>query len=389
MARIAAKKIIILFILLFTVEAAAFEPVDRLPFKPRWVTILKKGTLLKYKRREFASPGAYQDWIFAGSDTGYFYALKKKNGDKAWRVNLHGIVDATPAFWNNLVFIGDDKGVLHALSVKEGKEVWKQSLESEIFAQPTILGNHVFITTADGIVAAFNAADGTPIWAQGHQLQPFHMTIMGTSPAVVDSETGRLYIGFADGVLWSLNAADGKLIWEKSFANKKRGFQDIDGAPVLDKDRFYISTFDGSVFAIDKKDGKILWNQEIGSGVRMLAQDDTLFIAGSDGYLYSLDRKDGSTNWKAKVVKGALTAPLLYGRVVMVGASEDTMNFLDATTGRTIMRRFARKGVYSDPILDTDDKGITRIYYLSNGGRLYSLQLVDPFAKKGHKKQRD
>ncbi len=363
----------------FSVEArvrrplfqSPFErPIQKVPYRPQWVSVVKKGQLFKYKRKEFSSPGVYDDHIFVGADSGIFYSLKKKRGGKAWQFKTVGSVNSAPAFWNQQVFFGDDDGILYAVSVETGKEIWRKELGSEILTAPTVFGDRLFVATVEGKIAALAAGDGTILWEKDlvSNLESFKMTIRGNSPPIVDEEGKRLFVGFADGTLQSFATADGKLLWEKSF-KKTSGFNDIDGAPVIDGQRLYIATFDGGVFALSQKNGELLWSQEIGSGVRMAVEGERLYLSGSNGRLYALNKADGSKLWEQKIGSGALTAPAVYQNLVIVGLSDQTINFLSAQDGHPISRRFARKGISSNPLIDGD-----RIYYLSNGGRLYSLR---------------
>ena len=369
MVRIPRKKIAAVLVSLF-LSLSAFGAAKG-P-KPLWVTTVKKGGLFKYKRKEFASPGVYKDWVFVGSDGRFFYAINKEKGRKVWRFKTEGSVNSAPAFWDDgaggRVFFGDDEGILYALSVSDGKEIWRTRFNSEILTPPAVHGNKLFVVAMGGEVAAVNAADGHILWNKEHPLEGFRMTIHGNSPAILAGE--RLFVGFADGTLWALST-DGKLIWEKTFEKGKKGFSDIDGAPLVDGERLYVATFDGGLFALAKNSGQTVWSREIGSGVRLAADGERLYLSGSDGRLYALHKKDGTKIWDLKVGEGALTAPVVYHDLVAVGLSEEGISFIQADDGRFVNKRFAKKGIFSDPIVEGD-----QIYYLSNGGRLYSLRFV-------------
>ncbi len=345
-----------------------------LPYHPQWVSIVKKGKLFKYKRKEFSSPAIHGDLIFTGSDSGAFYAMTKKNGRKIWRVKVGAPINAAPGFAESssglLALIGDDKGILHALAVVDGREIWRQDLGSEILSAPAVLAGKVFAVTSEGRMAAMSVTDGRILWQIENPLPGFQMTIRGTSGVVADPSGGRLFAGFSDGSLWAVSPADGRVLWKKSLSEEAKGFHDIDGTPVVQGDKVYVATFDGGVYALSKSGGQSLWSFEAGSGVRLLARDQFLYVSGSDGTVYSLAAKDGKPVWKTFVGKGALTAPVAHQNLIIVGLSGSTVNFLDATDGHVKARRFARKGLFSDPLIDEG-----KIYYLSNGGRLYSLAL--------------
>lgn len=381
MARVGRFIICLLGVASFSMPAYAWKNVspkkreEEIPYRPQWVTVLKKGKLFKYKRKEASSPKVFKDFVFVGSDGGYFYALKKKNGHKLWRFKTSGSVNSTPAFRDDSdggrVFFGDDDGILYALSIATGQLAWKAEIGSEILTPPAISGNRVFVTAVEGEVAALDAGDGRVIWSTAHKQDGFHMSVRGNSPPVIDEKGDRLYVGFADGTLSCLSASAGKSLWEKNFKKMIRGFDDIDSAPLSDGERLYVATFDGGIYALSGKNGSLVWSQKAGSGVAMAIQGERLYVSGSNGKVYAFNRKDGTRIWESPVGKGALTAPLVYQDLIAVGLSDETMNFLDTEDGHVIARRFARKGVYSDPVFDGD-----RIYYLSNGGRIYSLRMV-------------
>jgi len=356
--------------------------VERMPYNPQWVSVVKRGKLFKYKRKENASPRVHGDLVFVGSDGGYFYAMKKKNGAKEWRFKTTGPVNSAPAFWNHLVLFGDDDGRLYAVSISDGKEAWRAELGSEILSAPAVGNDRVYVATSEGKIAALSPSDGHVLWEGGRKSEftgRIQMTIRGNASPALDPSGDRLFVGYADGVVQCLSASGGKVLWEKALSKEKvakgvngfSGFNDVDGTPLVDGDRLYVSTFDGGLFALAKQNGNVLWNRPEGSGVSLLATGDMLVVAASSGHLTAYQKKDGTRLWDSPVGRGALTAPVAYKDLIAVGLSDETMNFVDAEDGHVIARRFAKKGIYSDPVVDED-----RIYYLSNGGRLYSLRFV-------------
>jgi outer membrane protein assembly factor BamB len=389
MVRILALIFLVVFAAVATPNASAWKNVplkerrtEKIPYRPQWVSVVKKGKLFKYKRKEFSSPRIHGDLVFVGSDGGYFYAMKKKNGHKAWRFKTTAPVNSAPAFSSDLVFFGDDDGRLYALSLADGKEAWRADLGAEILAAPAVGANRVFVATSEGKVAALSADDGKVLWQVERKAEftgRLKMTIRGNASPALDASGDRIFVGYSDGVVQCLSASGGKVLWEKSLIKEtkdgkgQKGFDDIDGTPLVDGDRVYTATFDGGLYALSKQNGNVLWSQPQGSasGFLLLGDGETLVVSGSNGHLYAYRKKDGTKLWDSPIGKGALTAPVSYKDVIAVGLSDETMNFVDDEDGHVIARRFAKKGVFSDPVVDED-----RIYYLSNGGRLYSLKFV-------------
>ncbi len=353
---------------------------EKMPYRPQWVTVLKKGGgLFKYKRKEFSSPRISGENLFVGSDNGYFYSMTKKTGHKNWRFKASGPINSAASFGraagSDAVFFGNDDGILYALDLQTGKLLWQTEVGSEILAPPAVASDHVIVSTMAGIIVAVSADDGHVLWKKDFQT-PFtgtiKMTVNGHSPPVLDESSGRIFVGFSDGFLRAMDYRSGAVSWEKKLGKGGRFFDDVDAAPVIDKDRIYAAGFEDGVFALSKQNGSILWNKPMGSATKPVLVGDALYVAGTDGQVYALSKQDGGEIWVKKVGDGgALTSPVVYQNLLATGVSDEAMSFLDLQDGHIIARRFARKGVFSDPVLDGD-----RIYYLSNGGRLYSLKLV-------------
>ncbi len=367
------------------------EAVSKIPYRPKWVSVMKKGHLFQYGRREFSSPRVEGDLIFIGSDSQSFYAIRKGSGRKVWRFRSHGSVNSTPSFSGGSVFFGDDEGYLYALDLKTGKKRWEQDLGSEILTPPAASSGALYVATVEGRVVSLNPEDGSLLWEVSHALpDDLRMTIRGNSPPLLDDQ-GNLYVGFSDGLFWCLRAKTGKPVWQVTLGSRTLGsrtlgsmtlgsmtlptsigFRDIDGTPSIDKERIYLTTWEGPLVALSRKNGRVLWSYPAGSAVALISNGDLLYLSDSNGSLHAIDKKEGKGLWQTKVGEGALTAPVVYRDRLAVGLSSSTMNFLNATNGKLIARRFARKGISSHPLLDGD-----RLYYFSNGGRLYSLKMVD------------
>lgn len=341
----------------------------KLPYRPSWVSVIKKGRLFQYNRREFSSPVVWKDLVLLGADNGDFYALKADSGRKQWRIRGAGSIHSKPAVDSERVFFGDDKGRLYAVSLPQGQKLWEREVGSELLSQPAVGDGRVIVATVEGKVAAFRTNDGAPLWEIQHLSSPLQMTIYGNSPPILDRD-GRVYIGFADGTFWSLRAKDGKVLWERNFSPTGR-FADLDATPIIDGGRIYLAAFDGPLVAISNT-GRLLWSVPVGTGVSLLSQGDRLYVADSRGSLRALRKDDGSEVWKTTLGEGALTSPVLHKDILAVGLSQSTMNFIDSRNGTLMFRRFARRGISSDPVLVDD-----RICYFSNSGRLYSLKWVD------------
>ncbi len=81
-----------------------------IPYRPLWVTRVKKGQFFQYKRMELSSPVAGDGVIYVGSDSGYFQAYTESKGKKLWRYKTEGGVNSGAAIGLGNVYFGDDDG---------------------------------------------------------------------------------------------------------------------------------------------------------------------------------------------------------------------------------------------------------------------------------------
>lgn len=357
----------------------------RIPFSPRWVTRLKKKGFYRYKRREYATPAAAADKVFVGVAGGYFYGLNIEDGGPIWRIKTEGSVSSRPGVGNGKVFFGDDNGVFYALDQESGAEVWRNKLISPVLSGPAIDGARVYYVTLKGTLYAVNAETGSTAWTYPYQARKQEMTLYGHSSPLLDE--GRLYMGYSDGELAALNAASGQVLWSRTLSAGKTKLTDINMEPLVSGEDLYVATFSGDLYRLNKRDGSTVWQVPIGSAVRFNLADGRLFVASSDSVLYALDSENGETLWKKTMAEGSLSRPVVYGELVAVASTAESIIFFDALNGNIVARRFGRKNITGDPILAGPEG--RHLVYLANAHRIYALRLKDNFrflerSKKRH-----
>lgn len=341
-----------------------------IPFKAKWVTRLKKGKIFKYKRIENSSPKVRGDGLFVGTDSGRFYALNLKNGHKRWKFSSDGSIDSAAAFDEKALYFGDSKGVFYALDIESGELLWRhEKAGSEILSAPAVSEGRIYLTSLEGRLMALDSLSGSVLWQKDYPVplgQKFSIRLHSTP--VISGK--NILVGFSDGALRAFNKVSGVLEWEKNLASPHARFLDVDMPVLVDKaGLIYAASFSGFLYCLNQQ-GAEIWKKDIGSGVHLLLEGTRLFMSGSNGVLYALDAKTGATLWERKLETGALTAPSLFHSTLVVGTSEKLIYFIHTASGDIMARRFTKKGISGDPVIHGN-----RLYYLSDGGLLYCLEL--------------
>jgi outer membrane protein assembly factor BamB len=235
---------------------------------------------------------------------------------------------------------------------------------------PTIFDETLYFTTVESRLVALNIKTGNVDWEKQYPLPlSSKFSIRGHGQPVVSG--GRIHVGFSDGVFRVFSVKKKSLIWEYKLTEGKGPFYDVDMEPlVTEEGSIYIASYQGELVSLSKS-GKLIWKNEIGSGVNLKLNGDILYASSTDGNVYALGKNKGTIIWETKLNTGNLTAPALHNSTLVVGTSEKLIYFINATNGDIMARRFAKKGVSTNPLISDG-----RLYYLSNGGLLYCLKLT-------------
>ena len=158
----------------------------------------------------------------------------KNTGRTLWEKSFEGGCDGSPAFDEKHIYVGANDGFFYALKRDNGNVVWKEDLSSRSTGAAVIAGGRVFQMTGNQRLWAFDASTGKRLWIYRRNFNDASVargiTIRGVArPLVVRS---RILVGFGDGALVSLRVTDGGVIWERDLAGNGK-FHDVDATPVV------------------------------------------------------------------------------------------------------------------------------------------------------------
>ncbi|HEC29394.1 MAG TPA: outer membrane protein assembly factor BamB [Gammaproteobacteria bacterium] len=320
------------------------------------------------------TPALSANHVYVSSRDGHLASYDINTGNRIWEVDTKKKISAGPGVGFGLVLLGTRDGRLLAYQSADGKPLWSVKLTSEVLSVPEIKGDTIIVRTGDGRLTALSAKDGKKIW-DFKKREPA-LTLRGTSkPLIVDD---MVLSGFDNGQLVSLSLKEGRQIWRRKVAiprgrTELERIVDLDADPVIDdKGVIYVAAFQGNVAAINLADGRLIWRRELSSYAGLTVGGDHLFVTDDRSQLWSLHTKNGASLWRQdKLQRRSLTAPVVFGKYVVVGDFEGYLHWLDQSDGRIVARmRGDSNGFSVSPV--TNGKILIS---LGKGGELSAFQL--------------
>jgi outer membrane protein assembly factor BamB len=103
----------------------------------------------------WATPGLYEDALFATTNTGRLLAIDRDTGKKRWEIDLAPPTWTSPVIVDGVLIVGDCSGVLRAYDVsapfrKPKKALWKVELDGCIESTPAVWKGMVFVGARGG-----------------------------------------------------------------------------------------------------------------------------------------------------------------------------------------------------------------------------------------------
>jgi len=150
-------------------------------------------------------------------------------------------------------------------------------------------------------------------------------------PAV---DGNNIYVADSDGRVLAFNRESGDLLWKKTL-NKP-----VSGAMGVGNGLLLLGTLRGEVLALDTASGEEKWHAQVGSEVLAppAINQDAVIVQAQDDRITALNPADGSQLWRFDNTPAPLTlrgtsAPLVTGRLALVGLSSGKVIALEARTG--------------------------------------------------------
>jgi outer membrane protein assembly factor BamB len=312
----------------------AAKPAPLAAFKPTAQTrIAWQGSVGPAERTVFF-PALNGTTVYAAGAAGQVVGFDVKSGKPVTRLNVGQRLSGGVAASGSLVLVGTAKGEVLAYE-PGGKQLWKTQLAGEVLAPPAVEGTLVAVRAGDGRVYGLDALSGKQRWV--YQRATPALSLRSYSGVVL--ERGAVFAGFSGGRLVGLNALTGAVGWDSVVAlprgtTELERVADVMGLPVVDGDRVCAVAYQGRVACFDTQSGTTIWARDMSSVAGMDADHRGAYITDDKNAVIALDKASGGSLWKQDKLFGrGLSAPLAFGRYVVVGDYEGYVHLLSREDG--------------------------------------------------------
>ncbi len=332
-----------------------------------WRTNVGRGSDIM--TRQTMGPVIEDGQVFTIDTRGLVSAVDADSGRVLWTVRLDRKGEKRAiafggglAVSNGVLYAATGYGFLSALDTKTGREIWRYDGLVPMRGAPSISDGRVFVITQDNQIIALDAKSGTMTWTQSGL--PEDAGLLGAaSPAV---RTDTVIAALSSGELLALRVENGRLAWQDTLSRTRRltplaTLADIDGNPVIDRNRVYAVGHAGRMVAIDMRSGERVWESNVPSVNTPWIAGDYLYLVSVDAELTAISAADGRVRWVTRLQRFVdpdnrnkpivWTGPILAGDRLIVVSSHGYVLTVSPYTGDFLGAEKLPSGVIASPVV--------------------------------------
>lgn len=284
--------------------------------------------------RDLFFPVVSGNVVYAAGAAGQIAGFDVSSGRPVVRLDAGQRLSGGVGTGQGLVLAGTPKGEVMAYG-PEGRLVWKSQLSSAVLAPPQAAKGVVVARAGDGRVYGLDTANGTRKWLY----QRATPALSVRSHAGVTIHGDRVFAGFPGGRLAAIMLDTGRVAWEAVVALPRGATElervaDITSLPLVDNRQACAVAFQGRVACFELQGGNAIWARDMSSVAGMAADARNFYITDEKDAVLALDKTTGASVWKQdRMSARRVSAPLAFGRYVVVGDFEGYVHFLSREDG--------------------------------------------------------
>jgi outer membrane protein assembly factor BamB len=272
--------------------------------------------------------------VYAAGASGQIIGFDAASGAQLTRVEAGQRISGGVGSAGGMVLAGTAKGEVLAFD-RNGKPAWKAQLTGEVLSPPVEEGGIVVVRAGDGRIFGLDASTGKRKWI--YQRATPALSVRTHAGVVVNR--GAVFAGFAGGKLAAIALATGNVGWEGVVALPRGATElervvDVTSLPALDDRQVCAVALQGRIACFDAARGTSNWSRDLSSFAGMDIDARYIFVTDDKNAVIALDKTNGSSIWKQDKLAGrGVSAPLAFGRYVVVGDYQGYVHFLSRDDG--------------------------------------------------------
>jgi outer membrane protein assembly factor BamB len=279
-------------------------------------------------------PAVSGNIVYAAGASGQIIGFDAANGAPLARMEVGQRISGGVGSSGGMVLAGTPKGEVLAFD-RNGKPLWKAQLSGEVLSAPVEQGGIVVVRAGDGRIFGLDAGSGKRKWI--YQRATPALSVRSHAGVIVNR--GAVFAGFAGGKLAAIALTTGNVGWEGVVALPRGATElervvDVTSLPALDERQVCAVALQGRIACFDAARGTSNWSRDLSSFAGMDIDARYLYVTDDKNAVIALDKTSGASIWKQDKLSGrGVSAPLAFGRYVVVGDYQGYVHFLSREDG--------------------------------------------------------
>ncbi len=278
--------------------------------------------------------------LFTANEGGELMSIDPSNGKIVWRIDTGSRLVSGVAADGGTVVVAGAEGAVLAFDAANGQKRWKFDASTEVLSAPAIGNGTVVLRSLDNRIVALDAGTGSRRWYLQRSTPSLSLQ---AAPGIIVAD-GLAFVGLPAGRLIALSALSGAPRWEVTIAEPRGATElervsDVSGTPALIGRDICATAYQGRIACVDAGNGTLRWARELSTAVGPGVDQRYVFAAYEKGNLQAFARDTGSNLWRnTSLAWRGLSAPVSFGRAVVVGDRLGYLHFLSREEGALLAR---------------------------------------------------
>ena len=338
---------------MFSSKKPRIEPAPLVNFKPSLTVRTLWQADLGRAGTPFLAPVFTDGKVYAAGSDGKVVALDAASGRQVWSVTVDADIAAGVGADAATVVVASARGTVFAFDAATGKQRWKVKASTEVLSAPAVGSGVVVVRSMDNKIVAYDVESGERRWVVQRTAPAL---VLRAAPGIVIND-GVAFIALPAGRLLAINTATGTARWDAPIAEPRGATElervaDVSGMPALLGREVCATAYQGRIACVDTGNGSLRWAREFSADVGPAIDQRYVFAADELGSLAGFSRDTGGSLWRSTALRGrGLSAPVSFGRAVVVGDKQGYLHFLSREEGAMLARTSMGAQLRAAPIV--------------------------------------